>query len=213
MLSKRLKELRLKFGITQEELAAIIGVERSSIGKYEGKENANNPSVDVLSKLANYFNVSTDYLLGRDTTPAIEEISRYMTAFPVGEQILLPIVGKVSAGNGAFAETDIIGYEPADAKYNVDEYFYLQVVGNSMAPQIQEGDLALVRKQSIAYTGDVCVVVINDEYGIIKKINHLQEAIILHSFNPYYPDRVFKGTELEQLRIVGKVIETKRRWW
>ena len=82
-----------------------------------------------------------------------------------------------------------------------------------MAPQIQEGDLALVRKQSVADSGNICVVVIDDKSGVIKKIKHLKDVIILQSFNPYYPDRVFKGVELEQLRIVGKVIETKRRWW
>jgi len=64
MLGKILKELRSKHKITQEQLAAAIGVERSSIGKYEGNQNVI-PSVDVLKAIADYFNVTTDYLLGR----------------------------------------------------------------------------------------------------------------------------------------------------
>ena len=63
--SSRLKALRKSQKITQESLAKIIGVERSSVGKYE----ANNviPSIDVLNRIADYFNVSVDYLLGRET--------------------------------------------------------------------------------------------------------------------------------------------------
>ncbi len=50
--------------MTQEELAKQIGVERSSIGKYESTETI--PSPDILLKLANLFNCSVDYLLGRN---------------------------------------------------------------------------------------------------------------------------------------------------
>ena len=64
MFGERLKLLRKSRGITQEQLAEIIGVERSSIGKYEGKSKTI-PSDDVKAKIADYFNVSTDYLLGR----------------------------------------------------------------------------------------------------------------------------------------------------
>jgi transcriptional regulator with XRE-family HTH domain len=49
-------------------LAAELGIERSNIGKYEGKSRVI-PSTDVLSAIADYFNVSTDYLLGRTSTP------------------------------------------------------------------------------------------------------------------------------------------------
>jgi transcriptional regulator with XRE-family HTH domain len=65
LLKTRLKELRKQRNITQEQLAEAIGVERSSIGKYEGKQGIT-PSVDVIKAIADYFNVTTDYLLGRN---------------------------------------------------------------------------------------------------------------------------------------------------
>jgi transcriptional regulator with XRE-family HTH domain len=65
MLKMRLKELRARDRITQEQLAEAIGLERSSIGKYEGRQGII-PSVEVLKAIADYFNVTTDYLLGRD---------------------------------------------------------------------------------------------------------------------------------------------------
>lgn len=64
MFSERLRKLRKEKGVTQEELAKIIKVERSSIGKYEGKGGVI-PSDDVKQRIADYFDVSIDYLLGR----------------------------------------------------------------------------------------------------------------------------------------------------
>ena len=81
MLGKRLKELRSKHNITQEQLAASIGVERSSIGKYEGNQSVI-PSVDVLKAIADYFNVTTDYLLGRTLTYEQSPPQVHMVAEP-----------------------------------------------------------------------------------------------------------------------------------
>ena len=67
LIKTRLKELRARDRITQEQLAEAIGVERSSIGKYEGKQDII-PSVEVLKSIADYFDVTTDYLLGRGRT-------------------------------------------------------------------------------------------------------------------------------------------------
>ena len=68
MFADRLKDLRKARKITQEQLAAIIGVERSSIGKYEGKSHTI-PSDDVKYRIAEYFNVSVDYLMGYSDIP------------------------------------------------------------------------------------------------------------------------------------------------
>lgn len=69
MLNIKLKQLRSEKGITQEELAKIMGVERSTIGKYESPNKPITPPTDVLLRLCDYFNVSVDYLLGRDEKP------------------------------------------------------------------------------------------------------------------------------------------------
>lgn len=58
----RLKELRKSKQITQQELAESINLVKSSISAYE--KDFKYPSIDVLIKLSNYFNVSCDYLLG-----------------------------------------------------------------------------------------------------------------------------------------------------
>lgn len=63
MFGKRLKELRKKNELTQSDLAKIINVSPSTIGMYE-RENRQ-PTVETLNHLANHFQVTVDYLLGR----------------------------------------------------------------------------------------------------------------------------------------------------
>ncbi|WMJ86345.1 helix-turn-helix domain-containing protein [Anaerocolumna sp. MB42-C2] len=58
----RLKHLRQKYKLTQGELAAVIGLKSTAISNYESKRNE--PSIDKLISLSDYFNVSCDYMLG-----------------------------------------------------------------------------------------------------------------------------------------------------
>ena len=60
----RLKELREQRGISQTELANFLGVVRSTICQYEKGNRM--PDSNILGKLADYFGVTVDYLLGRE---------------------------------------------------------------------------------------------------------------------------------------------------
>lgn len=61
--SSRLRELRLNNGLRQEQVAKLVGVDKSSISYYEN--STRQPSFDVLLRLASLYRVSTDYLLGQ----------------------------------------------------------------------------------------------------------------------------------------------------
>lgn len=63
MLSDRLKELRKESSYTQEDMAKKIGITKSAYGYYEQEKTI--PDAFTLEKLADIFNVSTDYLLGK----------------------------------------------------------------------------------------------------------------------------------------------------
>ena len=60
----RLKEQRKLYGITQREMAERLGISQPSYIRYE--QGTAEPSQENLVKLADMFDVSTDYLLGRD---------------------------------------------------------------------------------------------------------------------------------------------------
>ena len=65
MLGERLATLRKNKGLTQEELAPILNITRSALSLYE--LNKRDPDTNTLKRIADYFNVTTDYLLGRNT--------------------------------------------------------------------------------------------------------------------------------------------------
>ena len=71
----RLKELRLANGLTQKELAKSIEVGRTTISEYESGKIV--PKHEGLLKLANYFNVSVDYLTGVSDEPATRQSNEH----------------------------------------------------------------------------------------------------------------------------------------
>ena len=69
-LSTRLRELRLNKGLRQEQVAKLIGVNKSAISTYEN--DTRQPSFEILVRLANLYRVSTDYLLGQTNTRSVD---------------------------------------------------------------------------------------------------------------------------------------------
>lgn len=69
--SERIRELRLARGMSQDALGKVAGVKRYSVYGYE--KGNNYPEVPVLITLADYFEVSIDYLLGRTDNPEINK--------------------------------------------------------------------------------------------------------------------------------------------
>lgn len=67
MIGEKIKELRIKKDMTQSELGKIIGVSSSTIGMYE--QNRRQPDISTLIKIADYYNVTTDFLLDREDKP------------------------------------------------------------------------------------------------------------------------------------------------
>lgn len=90
MIGDTLKRLRTKKGLTSEELCSKIGIKGGSYRNYE--RNDRNPGYDTLVKLADFYGVSTDYLLGRPTAqPPTDALERLFTekSFSALEEELL----------------------------------------------------------------------------------------------------------------------------
>lgn len=69
----RLKEIRLKRKLTQKKLAEVIGCSTGAYSKYEVGDRE--PPLDVLCKLADYYDISVDYLIGREIS-SMDGLSR-----------------------------------------------------------------------------------------------------------------------------------------
>lgn len=200
--SKKLKELRRQKKITQENLAKIIGVERSSIGKYEASNVM--PSIDVLGRIADYFGVSVDFLLGKEKTPGIEPNAVFLEEKNI---YMIPLFETVSAGLGEYAQNSIIDYVPLyiTSQAEAQETMCLRVHGDSMYPKIEDGDIIQVYKQSSVDSGTIAVVLLDGEEGLVKRVEYGADWIELHSINPMYKTMRFEGRDVLRLEIIGAV--------
>lgn len=79
LFGKRLKALRTAKKISQKEFGKLFGLAESTIGMYERDERR--PDFELLNKFADYFEVSTDYLLGRTDNPANTQQEKDEAAF------------------------------------------------------------------------------------------------------------------------------------
>lgn len=75
LIGDKIKVLRKSFGLTQKELAENVGIARATLSGYE--KQTSQPDIETLKKLASFFSVSTDYLLGlEDAAPSGEDFLR-----------------------------------------------------------------------------------------------------------------------------------------
>ena len=204
LIGDRIRDLRKKMGMTQEEFAEIADMHRSAIAKYEGGTLM--PKAASLEKLATALGVSMSYLMTGEQDPPLPS-----NAYPLDDQAVIPILGEIRSGPGGTAEQTVEGYGLADVA-NPTEHFLLRVVGDSMEPDITPGMLALIHRQEDVENGEIAAVGIDGEEGTLKMVRKQDGAVILQAFNPHYAPRVFAGRDLSRLTIFGKLVETRRRW-
>lgn len=197
-----LKEARRAKRLTQVEVAKYIGITQ---GGYSGWESgATNIDSESLARLAELFDVSVDYLLGKT-----DQVS--------APAMRIPVLGSVPAGIPIEAIEDIIDWEelPQSMLANGKEYFALQVKGDSMWPDYLPGDIVIVRKQPICDNGEDCVVYVNGYDATLKqvKINNNDHSLTIVPRNPSYPPRTFSAEEIQSLpvSIAGVVVELRRK--
>ena len=202
----RIKELRLAKNITQEELGKVLNVQKAAISKYENGRVE--PSIEVLKLASKFFDVSTDYLLGRSDSPIVS------CASPSKEKtIRVPILGRVAAGTPIGAVEEVIGWEEISKKLAAGgACFALRVCGHSMEPRILEGDTVIVRQQPNVDSGDIAVVLIGNEEATLKRVKKQKDGIILVANNPaVYEPHFYSNREIKNspVRILGKVVEIR----
>ena len=164
------------------------------------------PKYNVLSQLARFFNVSTDYLINGDaTTPPTPSY---------GEKgVRIPILGNVAAGIPIEAIQEIIGWEEIPKKQAAHgTFFALRVRGRSMEPRILAGDTVIIRQQPDVDSGDIAVVLVGGEEATVKRVKKQKDGIILVATNTtVYEPHFYSNQEIKDLpiQILGKVVEVR----
>jgi repressor LexA len=201
----KIKDLRIEKKISQNELAKILGLTQQAISAYEN--GLREPDLETLNKIANYFNVSLDWLAGRTNirNPNRDIIEKIGGFYP-GPLVKIPIVGTIKAGEPILAVQNIEGYEVVELETVKDgNYFFLRVKGDSMInANIPEGALVLVRQQNDVDNGSIAVVMVDNEEATIKRVFKTNGLLVLQPENPKYKPKVIKKGDV---KIIGKVVK------
>lgn len=121
--------------------------------------------------------------------------------------MLVPLLGRVQAGPLTTALEEPEGYVAVSGEREGGELFALKVRGESMiGAAILPGDIAIVRKQPVAQSGDIVVALVEDE-ATLKRLRIKGEFIELLAENSLFPPMRFRPGEVT---ILGKVIEIRR---
>lgn len=207
--SEIIKLLRIERGITQEQLAALLKVSRSTIGMYE--TGSREPDFETLEAIADIFNVDMDYLMGRSTVERKNPVAT--SPIPAGFQPLpkmrkVPRVGRIACGEPILAEENIEDYDATPEEWHAD--FTLLCRGDSMEPKIKDGDVVAIRTQPQVENGEIAAVRIGDE-ATLKRVYCNGNTVILQAENPTFPPLVYSGQEAEDIHIEGKAVGLCRR--
>lgn len=207
-----LKAARKSKGLTQQQVADFIGISQNNYSYWEnGKVKIDNVS---LQRLSNLFDVSVDFLLGRETHTSIDTTSKAVKIkdlvikdeVEINDFYPIPLLGSVVAGVPIEAQEDLEGYVYISFRPK-EEYFALRVHGDSMINAgIRDNSILIVHKQPYATCGDIVVAMLNGEQTV-KRFKMYGENIFLMPENPdYEPIPVLKGADF---LILGKVVEVR----
>ena len=206
-IGQRIKEARERLEMTQETLGSQLGLNKSTIQRYETGQ-IKNIKLPVIQNMAIALKVSPEWISLKTDDPKPKNVfSDIGSVIPNSKIYQIPVFESVSAGFGAYASDEIIDYIPAVImnESDVEDTIAIHVTGDSMYPKIEDGDTIVVRKQTSVDSGSIAVVLLDGEEGLVKKVNYGDDWIELVSLNPEYQTRRLEGEEVLRIQVVGLV--------
>lgn len=199
IFSERLRYYLDKYNITQLELSKRLGVGTTSV--YNWCNGIKTPRMDKVDAMCRIFHCKRSDLM--------EDVS------PSRSSNVIKVLGRVAAGIPIEAITDIVDEEEISEELaKTGEFFGLKISGDSMEPDIHNGDTVIVRKQDDAESDEIVIALVNGNDGVCKRLKKYTDSIALVSLNPNYEPMYFNSEEVEEkpVRIVGKVVELRRKF-
>jgi len=211
----RIKEIRKNKGYSQKEVAEAVGVTQSQYSRYES--GATNIPGDMLPKIAKYFNVTTDEILGlsennNEVPSQIKTIETHPVLVPEAE-VMIPVVGSLRCGfDTAGMPYDYNDQKPVPRSYILKwgkSIVFNEAIGNSMLPTIRPRDLMVCVPGDGWEDGDIVIIDVNDT-DTVKRIYRAQDGgIDLVPDNEKYKEMHYTPKDLEefQIHILGRVVK------
>lgn len=210
-IASRLRAALELRGMKQAELVELTGIGKSSISTY--LRGSYIPKQKNIYKMAKALNVNEAWLMGEDVDP-----TRQNAYSEPSDSSLVTIhyAGPVAAH---FDATPDDAYEqrtiPAEwiGRRRPEDFFLATVSGDSMYPQFQDGDEILcLRCSDMGIPGRIGIMLLGGDEATVKRIEYKpgEDWIDLIPINPEFKPRRIEGVDLEQCRVVGRVIKVIR---
>lgn len=210
-IASRLRAALEMRGMKQAELVELTGIGKSSISTY--LRGSYIPKQKNIYKMAKALNVNEAWLMGEDVDP-----TRQNAYSEPSDSSLVTIhyAGPVAAH---FDATPDDAYEqrtiPAQwiGRRRPEDFFLATVSGDSMYPQFQDGDEILcLRCSDMGISGRIGIMLLGGDEATVKRIEYKpdEDWIDLIPINPEFKPRRIEGVDLEQCRVVGRVIKVIR---
>ena len=209
-IGKRICAAREDMGISKKELAERINVSAATITRYEKGQFAE-PKIPVLVAIAKTLGVNPAWICLRsdkkyDDTPAATH----------KKGVKIPVLGYVAAGIPFEAIENVIDEEEIDEVLaSKGDFFGLVIHGESMEPEICDGDTVIVRKQETCESRQIAIVLINGYDATCKIVHRQPDGILLEGINrDVYTPTFYSNEAIKKLpvQIVGIVAEVRRKY-
>ncbi len=209
-LSEVLKNYRIEHNLSMREFAKRCSVSNAYISLIENGDTKS-PTFETLNKLAKGMNIDINDLIKvmDDETVVAVKARR-------SHGVRIPVLGRVIAGIPIEAIEEVIDYEEiTEQMARTGEFFALQIKGNSMEPQMSEGDVVIVRKQDTIESGQIGIILVNGDEATVKKVLIKENGIMLIPFNtddyePWFYDQY--DIETKPVKIIGRVVELRKKY-
>lgn len=164
------------------------------------------PSAGKIQRIADYFHIGKSDLLDDKSMLIDQKRSQ--------KGVVINVVGRVAAGLPIEAIEEIIDTEEiTEEMARTGKFFGLKIKGDSMEPQICEGDVVIVRQQEDAESDEIVIALVNGNDGVCKRLKKYESSIALVSINANYEPMYFTNKDIadKPVRIIGKVVELRRK--
>jgi len=190
---------------SQRELASLLGVKDSAIS--QAKKIKIIPSA-WITEISEKMNLTPKWIKTGNGEKYFDKPDDSNHSF----EIVPKVKARLSAGDGSFdVDQKIAEYYSFQKlwlrkKGNPKNMVLMDIVGNSMEPELKDGDTVLVdRSKSEILAGAIYAIGVEDTV-LIKRVEKLPDKLVLISDNEKYSPTYISGDDINRVRILGKII-------
>ncbi len=196
-IGKKLFNARKNKGMSRAYLGKLVNLHESTVKRYEDGQ-IKTLDIEKMKEFAKVLDINPEFLMGFEgEVVETETNSSYLTVyrkvyacdeFEVFEDPLDEIINPYPKAKG--------------------EFFALQVQGDSMNKVVDDGLYAIIKKEPIVNNGEIAIVLIDHQLGMLKRFYRVDDMVILRpdSTNPDHKPLTFVGEQINEIKILGKFV-------